>query len=166
MRFAYPFGIVSLVGTTNAKSNRDYRSADMDMFEVGAYEYSVPEGAIDGFDYADDLGHGRYLNVRYAYLENPWRCVDFAFNHYAASDNEYNRTGTSSDVARIDCKENSIHRHQFFRSGRDQEKHIYNDFSEQSCEEDCIEIISSMYDKCYIEMMENSEHHFREWRDR
>lgn len=138
----------------------------MNMFKAGTFEYSAPEDAITLFDYPDDLGHGQFLNVRCDYLEHPWRYVDFAFNHYVEPTHEYNRTGGNVDVARIDCKDNSIHRHQFFRSGRNQERHIYRDFAEQSSAEDCIEIINAMYDECYIEMMEKAEQHYKEWRDR
>lgn len=154
------------MGTLNAKSNRNHRSADMDMYDPSGFVYKVPEDAEVGFDYPDDLGHGQLLNVRMSYQEQPWRYVDFAFNHYLAEHHELNRTGEEIDVARIDCCENSIHRHQFFRSQREQEKHFYHQFSEQTCTEDCIELINGMYDKCYREMVEGYRQHYTDWRDK
>lgn len=137
----------------------------MDMYEDPSFSYTIPEDAETVMDCELEVGHEQKLHVRVQALSEPYFVADFGLNHFLSSEHEYNQTGQSVDIARIDCKENTVHKHQFFRRG-EEEKTVWHNFAEETCNEDCVKVIHDLYDRAYSDMTENADIHFEEWRGR
>ena len=134
----------------------------VDMSSIpGSFEYVVSEEAIEGLNYPVSLGGGNTLQVRT--MERGHKIVDFSLNQFVEPEYEGNLSGENVDVARIDCCHSEVHRHQYYRNGRPQNRYVIHDLKCEESHENAEDVVDRCYTDCYLVMTDNWESHLERW---
>ncbi|WHU45090.1 hypothetical protein QNM97_13625 [Gordonia sp. L191] len=93
------------------------------------------------------------------------RVVDFALNQYITCDHPDNPGGESADIARVDTCHSEVHKHQFYRSGRPQQRDVICALHDADSLEQAEDMICGCYDACYFDMADEWEDRLVRWKD-
>lgn len=93
------------------------------------------------------------------------RIVDFALNHYLSDNHPENPGDQTVDVARVDTCHNEVHRHQFYRCGRQDHRAVIKNLADAGSLEEAEKIIADCYDPCYLDLANNWEENLSRWRE-
>ncbi|MDV7197041.1 hypothetical protein R4172_05645 [Rhodococcus kroppenstedtii] len=91
--------------------------------------------------------------------------VDFALNHYVTAHHPENPGEGTADVARIDCCHSEVHQHQFYRSGRSQDRSVIQTLHDLPTLEEAESVVCACYDDCYLEMANDWPNHLDRWKE-
>lgn len=136
----------------------------VDMGEIPKpFEYTVSPYAREIFDYEISLGDG--INLRQWAVGYDNLIVDFAFVQFVDALYESNDTDKNVDVARIDCCHSEVHRHQFYRSNRKQNRYILHPLQGETNHKDAERVVNNCYDECSQTFIDNWETYLERWED-
>ncbi|WP_313675077.1 hypothetical protein [Mycolicibacterium sp.] len=93
------------------------------------------------------------------------KVVDFALNHYVTTSHPENDGDAPLDVARIDTCHSEVHRHQFYKSGRSQNRDVIQPLYGVASLEEAEALIADCYDKCYFDLAANWGENLNRWRE-
>ncbi|ORL83885.1 hypothetical protein [Prescottella equi] len=93
------------------------------------------------------------------------RLVDFALNHYVTKDHPDNRKSCTDDVARIDTCHSEVHRHQFYRSGKPQNREVIKDLHGFASLEEAEKAVGLCFEECYFSMADDWQAHLDRWKE-
>ncbi|MCD2158125.1 hypothetical protein LQL77_31015 [Rhodococcus cerastii] len=93
------------------------------------------------------------------------KVVDFALMHYLTDRHPDNYLSASADVARIDTCHSEVHQHQFYRSGRPQDRRVIRPLQHLESLEEAENAVCDCYDDCYVEMADEWEGHLDRWKE-
>lgn len=147
------------MGLNPGKKNR--KLVDMTI-EPDCFEYERRPEAVAEVD------QPIYLSKYEAMHQCEWHyqglVVDFMYNHFVRPDHPDNQKSCKQDVARIDTKHSEVHKHQYFRSGKEQDRIVLVPLQEVSSIGDAEEAIDQCSEACYRDMAENWELHTARWK--
>lgn len=148
------------MGLNPGRNNRKL----VDMTEPIVEEsYTVPSDVDILFDTPIDLLDDIVLHV---HQTGKWGKIhDFSLNQYATPNYEGNYLGENTDIARIDCAHSEIHQHQFYRSGRRQNRDTLHPLKGGIDHNESVELINDQYYDCYDQMVDNWETYLERWED-
>lgn len=110
-----------------------------------------------------------YLSQEDVLHQTEWtfrgRVVDFSLNHYVTGEHPDNWNDCPVDVARIDTCHSQVHKHQFYRSGREQNRLVIRDLSTLDNLDEARQAVEESYDQCYMQMADEWESHLERWKD-
>ncbi len=93
------------------------------------------------------------------------KIVDFAIMQYLTPSHPDNSgSDGNSDVARIDTSHSEVHKHQYFRDGREQVRSVIKSLQDADSLEHAEEMIDACFDACNDDMSEHWVDHLDTWR--
>ncbi|MBY4214605.1 hypothetical protein HQO42_23080 [Rhodococcus fascians] len=107
---------------------------------------------------------GDVLHQREWHFRN--QVVDFALMHYLTGEHPENpASDASADVARIDTCHSEVHQHQFYRSGKPQNRQVLVPLHDCASLEDAEKAVNDCYDDCYLDMVGDWQDHLDRWKE-